>query len=32
MLNGQATIALLVVGLIKKTQYKWVYVFQNQNI
>ena len=29
MLNGRATIALLVVGLIKKTQYKWVYVFQN---
>ena len=28
MLNGKATIILLTVGLIEKTQYKWVNIFQ----
>ena len=32
MLNGKATIVLLTVGLIKKKQYKWVNIFQNQNL
>ena len=32
MLNGKAMIALLTVGLIKKTYYKWVNVFQNRNL
>ena len=32
MLNGKAMITLLTVVLIKKTQYKWVNIFQNQNI
>ena len=32
MLNGKATIVLLTVGLIKVTLYKWVNIFQNQNL
>ena len=32
MLNGKATIVLLTVGLIKMTLYKWVNIFQNQNL
>ena len=32
MLNGKATIVLLIVGLIKKTDYKSVNIFQNQNL
>ena len=28
MLNGKAMIILLTVGLIKKTQYNWVIIFQ----
>ena len=31
MLNGEAARVLLTVGLIKKTQYKWLKIFQNQN-
>ena len=31
MLNEKAGIGLLIVGLIKKTNYKWVNIFQNQN-
>ena len=30
MLNGKATMILLTVGLIKKTNYKRVNIFQNQ--
>ena len=32
MLNGKATIALLTVGLIKNTKYKWVNILQIQNL
>ena len=31
MLNEKVGIGLLIVGLIKKTKYKWVNIFQNQN-
>ena len=31
MLNGKAPIVYLSVGLIKKTKWKWVNIFQNQN-
>ena len=31
MLNEKAGIGLSIVGLIKKTKYKWVNIFQNQN-
>ena len=30
LLNGKAMIILLTVGLIKKTSYKWVNIFQNR--
>ena len=30
MVNEKATIILLTVGLIGKTWYKWLYIFQNQ--
>ena len=32
MINGKTTIGLLIVGLIKKTQYKWVNIFYNWNL
>ena len=32
MLNGKATIVLLIVGLIKKIYYKLVNFFQSQNL
>ena len=32
MLDGKAKIFLLTVGLIKKTQYKWVNIFYHQNL
>ena len=32
MLNGKATIVLLIVGLIKKIYYKLVNIFQSQNL
>ena len=31
MLNGKAIIIVLIGGLIKKTEYKWVNIFQKQN-
>ena len=31
MLNGKAPIVYSSVGLIKKTKWKWVNIFQNQN-
>ena len=32
MLNGKDKIIRLIVEHIKKTQYKWVNIFQNQNL
>ena len=32
MLNEKAMIVLLTIGFIKKTKYKWVIIFQNQNL
>ena len=32
MLNGKDTIIRLITGQIKKTQYKWVNIFQNRNL
>ena len=31
MLNGKATIVILIVGLVKKTKYKWANIPQNRN-
>ena len=32
MFNGKATISFLTVGLIRKTQYKQMNIFQNQKL
>ena len=31
-INGMAMIIILATGLIKKTQYKWMNIFLNQNL
>ena len=30
--NGKTMIVLLIIGLIKNAQYKWVNTFQNRNL
>ena len=32
MLRGKTTIVFLIIGLIRETKYRWVNIFQNQNL